>query len=112
MEGLPANTNPFCVNHDVSIEDGLIVTEFPEYFDVWEKDDVFYAAKPNVQTKPLSQEEAEALVRRISETIAIPGEVAVKEAYKHIIPADLRAVVPVTKSLDGRSDYGECYYLE
>ena len=110
-DSLPANVNPFVILHDVCIDDGLLVGDFPQYFRDGLGDDlrevcdcgIHTYAPVQVETPALSQEQAEDLVRRIAETEAI-YEVAVKEEFYHIVPEDLKDQFPVTKSFGPHCD--------
>ncbi len=108
MDGLPENVNPFCVNREVTINDGVLSGRFPDYFS---EENFCTFAIPSVETGQLSQSEAEELVREISKEIVLEGEFAVKESFARIIPQDLRNKIPVTTSNRPTCASSECYYL-
>lgn len=120
MSGIPGNTNPFAVVADVCIDDGSLVSRFFMYFKEDESPEknagcVTYAPS-KVQSSPLSQEQAEALVKMVHENGAEAQirSFAVIERCRHIIPKELRKSVRVAKNRDakGRCIVADTYYLE
>ena len=111
-DGVPSNTNPFCVVCDIlgdfGHHDDPGIREHYIRIDV----DIPYAPE-DIRGPALSQEEAERLVRAIYEkdtlgSRSMGGAIAVRSEYAHIIPADMEDEVPVVDSkdtLDGRCEY-------
>ncbi|MDO8466532.1 MAG: hypothetical protein Q7S83_00085 [bacterium] len=95
-DGIPANTNPFLVLISWNWGDGD--PEFhkivPEYFGY--DDEATMPMAKEVIKPPITQTEAEALVRKVAgKNQALP--LAVHEKFGHIIPCDLRKIVRVAR---------------
>ena len=96
--GVPENTNPFCINEDQSISDGIFLNIAPQYFS--SNGDGFDRAPINVTSPQLSQKQAKKLVRELYESDCLDGaSFAVKETFAHIIPADLKGKVYISRNL-------------
>ena len=108
MNGIPAHTNPFCIIEDQTIDDGVHCGIAPQYFDF--DLDRYPSMQPvvNCIAPVLSQEEAEALLHEMFNNDPV-GEFAVKEQFAHIIPADLRGKVAVTKSIGTLCQLTDCF---
>ncbi len=116
-QGLPANVNPFCVVDDHCLCDGLHAYHWPGYFAEIPRSEpnrnpCGVTARADVQMPALSQQEAEAFVRDVHDHDCLSRVFAVKEEWKHLIPADLRKSVLVAKTTEGHCLSDATYYLE
>ena len=112
-EGVPANINPFSIITDRDICDGSLEMEAPGYFSNINSEggncDTY--APSEIEKLALSQKQAEDLVRNLSNADVVRS-LAVKEPYAHIIPADLKNLIPVSKGLNDTCLEIETYFLE
>ena len=97
--GVPENTNPFCVNEDTCIGDGILMRVAPQYFSDDGSTPSGDRAPLKVTAPKLSQQEAENLVRELYESDILQGATfAVKEDFTHIIPKDLQGKVYISRN--------------
>ena len=118
--GLPANVNPFCIVATSCLCDGMLQQEFPQYFAFAGEEDRDSGcgggciARAEVRTPALSQAEAEKLIRDAHDcdpySPSTP-QFAVKEAYAHIIPAELRKEQAIARTGDGQCTSDQIYFL-
>lgn len=110
MKGVPRNTNPFSIIADLCIDAGELEAWAPHYFkDGHSRNSLCRTLAPvKIKSPPLSQAEAEELIETLLDADPLVS-FAVKAPYAHIVPAELRNVVLITKSTKGRCRLQECY---
>ncbi len=113
--GVPENTNPFCMVEDNDICDGMFNEIAPQYFEEISDNTggCCFVCKPQTNSKALSQEEVEKLVRDLF-TWDVLKCLAVREEFIHIIPPDLADGIWVARSPyaeSGMHQLQRCYRL-
>ncbi|MBI3633011.1 MAG: hypothetical protein HY226_01840 [Candidatus Vogelbacteria bacterium] len=112
-QGVPANTNPFCINSDDDIFDGALEQTAPNYFGTTHDPDGTCGgwgtyARQRISVPALSQLEAEKLFLDLAGVDYVRCLV-VKEEFIHIIPSDWPEEVWITKSAGETCARTECY---
>ena len=110
QQGIPANTNPFCINTEYDMCDGALEQYAPTYFGTGKDYDNSYHtyAKKHLVVTTLSQTEAEALFIHLV-GLDVVDCLVVQEQFKHIIPKDWPKEVWITKCTGETCFTLECY---
>ncbi len=112
-QGVPANTNPFCINVDNSINDSFWRSTTALVLPFFDSigDDSRDATPVELTSPKLLQKEAERAVRGLYEADVVIGSFAVKERFAHIVPKDLRGRILVTRAKGPTCTTKDCYKL-